>query len=86
MKDDLSPNPPSKPIVFEKMQEIAKELSKNIPCLRVDFYFVNNKLYLGELTLFHNSGFCNAEPEEWDYKLGQKIQLPQKNINFGEQK
>ena len=69
--------PPVKPKHFEKMKEIAAVLSRNIPHIRVDFYCVDDKLYVGELTFFHSSGMCHIYPEEWDYKLGEWIAIPQ---------
>ncbi|MBQ8319647.1 MAG: glycosyl transferase [Clostridia bacterium] len=78
MKAERSPTPLKKPIAFERMKYIAKEISRDIPCIRVDFYFVEGNLYLGELTLFHNGGFFNGEPKEWDYTLGSWIELPKK--------
>lgn len=46
-----------KPVNYSKMIEIATSLSANIPHVRVDFYEVDNKLFLGELTLCTNGGF-----------------------------
>lgn len=65
-----------KPENFEKMKELAEKLSAGIPHLRVDFYNINGKIYFGELTFFHWSGMMPFEPEEWDYKLGEWIELP----------
>lgn len=62
---------PEKPKNFNKMKELAAKLSKGIPQLRVDFYEVNEKIYFGELTFFHHSGFVPFEPEKWDYLLGE---------------
>lgn len=70
--------PYQKPEKFEKMKELAEKLSTGVPQLRVDFYNVNGKIYFGELTFFHGSGMQAFEPEEWDYKLGEWIQLPVK--------
>ena len=70
--------PPKKPENFEKMQQFAELLSKDMPFLRVDFYELNGKLYLGELTFFDGSGFDLIEPEEWDRKMGSWVELPQK--------
>ena len=67
---------PKKPVNFEKMKELAEILSKEIPLLRVDFYEVNGKIYFGELTFSHWSGFMPFEPEEWDYKFGEMLVLP----------
>lgn len=63
---------------FEKMKELASKLSKGIPHVRVDFYSINGQVYFGELTFFHWSGMVCFEPEIWDYKLGDLINLPQK--------
>lgn len=63
---------------FEKMKELAAKLSAGIPQVRVDFYDIDGKVYFGELTFSHWSGFVPFDPEEWDYKLGSWIDLPQK--------
>ena len=65
-----------KPINYEKMLNIAKILSKGIPFLRVDLYNLNGKIYFGEYTFYHWSGFVPFDPETWDYKLGELIHLP----------
>ena len=63
---------------FKKMKELAAKLSAGIPQVRVDFYDIDGKVYFGELTFSHWSGFVPFDPEEWDYKLGAWIDLPQK--------
>lgn len=70
---------PNKPQEFEKMKELASKLSKGIPQLRVDLYEVNGKIYFGELTFFHWSGFVPFNPEEWDETFGSWLKLPDKN-------
>lgn len=67
-----------KPINFEKMIELTKILSEGLPHVRVDFYEINGKIYFGELTFYHDSGFQPFIPEEWDYKLGSYLNLPAK--------
>lgn len=67
-----------KPEGFDTMKKLAKKLSKGIPHVRVDFYNINGHIYFGEMTLFHWSGFVKFEPEEWDYKFGSWITLPEK--------
>ena len=64
-----------KPKGFEKMIELSKKLSKDIPHVRVDFYDINGKVYFGELTFYHFSGFEKFEPEEWDKILGDMLKL-----------
>lgn len=71
---------PSKPNHFEKMIEIAEILSEGIPHVRVDLYLSNDKIFFGELTFFDGSGFDKIEPIEWDIKLGEWINLPEKII------
>lgn len=65
-----------KPKGFEEMYKLAQVLSKGIPHVRVDFYNINGKIYFGELTLFHMSGFVKFEPKEWDKIFGDWIKLP----------
>ena len=69
---------PKKPKNFEKMLEIASELSKGFPHIRVDLYNINGKIYFGELTLFHWSGLMPFDPSEWDIKFGNYFKLPNK--------
>lgn len=75
-RDPHAQIPPSKPEQFEKMQELAKILSKDIPHLRVDFYLINGEIYVGELTFYHMSGFTEVQPKEWNLKMGEWISLP----------
>ena len=69
--------PPSPPSQFEKMKQFSRELSKDFPHVRVDFYESNGKIYFGELTFYHFSGMKPFHPEEWDYTFGDWITLPQ---------
>lgn len=69
---------PEKPLCFEEMKDLAEKLSKGIPQVRVDFYEVNGKVYFGEMTFFHWSGFKPFEPEKWDEIFGSWINLPDK--------
>lgn len=76
MKDPNSDVLPEKPIRFDEMKKIATQLSQGFPHLRVDFYSANGKLYVGELTFYHCSGFAQIQPEEWAVKMGNWIELP----------
>lgn len=66
---------PPKPEKFDEMIELATVLSKNLKFLRVDFYEVDGSIYFGELTFFPGSGYTKINPVEWDYKLGEMINL-----------
>ena len=60
---------------FEEMISIAKRLSQNIPFLRVDLYLINGKVYSGETTFYHDSGFYAFEPASYDYSLGKMLDI-----------
>jgi hypothetical protein len=65
-----------KPQNLQAMLNAATVLSEGIPHARTDFYCVDGKLYFGEITFFHGSGYEVFRPEEWDEKLGKLIILP----------
>lgn len=65
-----------KPKNFEKMVEIAKDLSRDFPHVRVDFYNVNGQIYFGELTFYDGSGYKGYSPDDFDFILGEKFLLP----------
>ena len=69
---------PSKPLYFDIMKDAASKLSLGIPQIRVDFYETDDKVYFGELTLFHFSGMVPFEPEECDNRFGEMISLPER--------
>ena len=55
IKDSPSDVLPTKPYFFDEMCSLARRLSKGIPQVRVDFYFINGQVYFGEMTFYH---FC----------------------------
>lgn len=65
-----------KPTQYEKMVKLVTTLSKRIPFVRVDFYEINHKVYFSEMTFFPMSGFEGFVPEQWDLKIGEKLNLP----------
>lgn len=65
-----------KPGCHEKMNELARILSKDFICVRVDFYEVDGKIYFGEMTFTSGSGYGSFHPLEFDYELGSKLKLP----------
>ena len=73
----LAAKPISKPKGFEQMLELAAKLSKGIPHVRVDFYDISGQVYFGELTFTHYSGTVPFEPSQWDYKIGEWLELPE---------
>lgn len=74
-----------KPEKFDKMINLARQLSKNFPYVRVDFYELEGKIYFGELTFYPASGFREFTPSEVNIEYGNLIDLSkaythQKNI------
>ena len=61
------------------MLEIASQIAKDFPFVRVDFYSVNNKIYIGELTFYPWSGCVNYKPDSFDFELGNMFVLPEPN-------
>lgn len=66
------PAPPTLP----KMMEIGEEIAKEFAYVRVDFYDVDGKLYIGEITFHHGGGFDVFVPDEYDLYYGEKLILP----------
>ena len=64
-----------RPSVLEKMLELAQKLSAGFPHLRTDFYIVGERLYVGEMTFFHGTGFGKWWPEGTDGWLGQFLKI-----------
>ena len=60
-------------------KEIAEELAKGTTFSRIDLYEINGKVYFGEMTFFHCSGFEDFHPEEWNRIFGDWVVLPEKN-------
>lgn len=68
------------PEFLQEMIDIAEKLSEGIPYLRVDFYRHNGQTYFGEMTFYTWGGFLIFNPDEWDEKLGDMLELPEKYI------
>lgn len=65
-----------KPNTFDEMIELSRKLSKGFAHVRVDLYEVNGKVYFGELTFYHFSGFMPFQPDKWDKIFGEWLKLP----------
>lgn len=74
----LSKEPIPKPFGLEKMIEISRLIAKDFPFVRVDFYSVNQKVYIGELTFYPWSGCVQYTPDSFDFELGEYFELPPK--------
>ena len=64
-----------KPINFELMKEYATKLCKDFKLVRVDFYEINKKVYLGELTFIPASGKLTYKNPDTNLKFGNMLKL-----------
>lgn len=78
--------PVEKPIGFEKMIEIARELSSPFPFCRVDLYNVDGMIYFGEITFYHGGGCNDIQPIEWDRLMGDWIDISSPKIVLNSRK
>ena len=82
-KEDLKLN--IREETFKKMVDICKILSKDFPFVRVDFYDTGDRVLVGELTFTPTGGYGKYTPREWDYKLGELLDLskiPEENLKI----
>lgn len=68
------------PECLDTIMELAGKLSRGLPFIRTDFYYVNNRIYLGELTFYPASGLLPFTDDEWDRIMGSWLKLPEKRI------
>ena len=64
-----------KPEKLDEMINIAKILSDGLPHVRVDLYSVRDKVFFGELTFYHGSGFEKFSPENFGYTVGKWLRI-----------
>lgn len=65
-----------KPKSLDRIYQIAKDLSKPFPFVRVDFYEVNGRIIFGELTFTPFACAIDYFNNETQLKLGEKLKLP----------
>ena len=61
---------------IKDMLEMARNLSKGHPFIRVDLYNIRGHIYFSELTFFTYGGFMLFYPDQsWDQKIGNMLDL-----------
>lgn len=65
----------TKPENLERMIDISRDISRDFPHVRVDFYEVDGRLYFGELTFYHESGTGKFNHEKYDEIIGSWLHL-----------
>ena len=71
-----------KPDMLEEMLDVAKRLAEGFRHVRVDLYLVGGKICFGEMTFTHCSGIGDCSPEEFGYKMGEWMKLPEDNRHY----
>ncbi|WP_180956127.1 ATP-grasp fold amidoligase family protein [Brachyspira pilosicoli] len=72
-----------KPKYLNNIIDISKKLSSIFLFVRIDFFVIENNIFVGELTFSPENGNGKFIPEEWDYKWGQLLELPkEKKIEY----
>lgn len=65
-----------KPALLEQMLSYAEKLSAPFPFVRVDFYYVNDRIVFGELTFTPSAATDNVRLPETDKLFGSMLELP----------
>lgn len=63
------------PQVLDKMKELAQEVAKDFPFIRVDFFEVDGKIIFSELTFTPGGALIPFNPPEYDKILGEKLDI-----------
>lgn len=74
-RENFDSNLIKKPKNFEKMKEIAINLSKGFKHVRVDLYNVDGHIIFGEMTFCNGGGMQLLEPEDLNVSIGKMINL-----------
>ena len=59
----------------DELIDISDKLSPGTKYLRVDFYLLDQRPAVGELSFFTWGGFIKFYPDEWDLKLGKMLDI-----------
>ena len=67
-----------RPAYLDEMIEYAAALAKPFPYVRVDFYYINNTIYIGELTFTPAGNIMSYYKDSTLDMMGNKLTLPPK--------
>lgn len=66
-----------KPAAWDEMLQVCRKLSAEMPFLRVDLYFVDGQVKVGELTCYPGAGWAIPEPYSLNFELGRLLPIPE---------
>ena len=61
--------------IYSEMQVMAAKLARPFQFVRVDFYYVIDKIFFGEMTFFPHGGIPWFQPPEYDMIFGKEWKL-----------
>ena len=65
-----------RPQKLEEMLACARKLSQGLPYVRTDFYSIDDRIYFGEITFFHDGGGGKFSSEEFEQQFSSWLKLP----------
>ena len=63
------------PSFFPEMLDMARNLSKDFPFVRVDFFLANDRYYFAELTFTPSAAMMPFNPDIYDLEWGKSLHL-----------
>lgn len=63
------------PSFFDEMLNMARDLSKDFPFVRVDFFLANDRYYFAELTFTPGAGMMPFNPKKYDLEWGNMLDI-----------
>lgn len=71
------------PEFFPEMLDMAENLSKDFPFVRVDFFLANNRYYFAELTFTPSAGMMPFNPDKYDLEWGDMLDISMLMDKYG---
>lgn len=66
----------TKPDYFDELMRVAEDIAVDFSeYVRVDFYAMKDRFYIGEITHHHGGGLDKVWPESKDFELGRELNL-----------
>ena len=71
------------PVFFPEMLDMAKNLSKDFPFVRVDFFLANDRYYFAELTFTPSAAMMPFNPDKYDLEWGEMLDISELEEKYG---
>lgn len=68
------------PEALEEMIRLAEVLAADLPFVRVDFYYIKERIIFGEMTLYPGDGRQDFYPQHYNRYFGDLLKLPSRKI------